>query len=454
MADDLVLDDVVVSAPAPVKPQPPAPPAKPDAPPTPAYPDDTVVLEIGGQAFTGWTDVQIVRGIELMPSFATLQLTERLPGKPTLFAIDPGATCRVMIGQDLVITGFVDEYSARADFRTHQIRVVVRSSTQDLVDCAAGVTDGEETKATLTYSAATVLQLATDLCTPFGITVTEPDGEGEALASVGDGIPQFTIQLGQTVYDVLEPRVRWRQLLMLDGTDGNLVLAKVGTKKAASGFTMPGTALQAQVSFRKQERFTIYLPAAFSFDAAFEVQSASGSRGNFLQPVKDEAAFKDQPRWDKKLRYRPHFVVSDQFINSIKLAEALAKWEKARRFGRSQKLVATVALWRDSAGTLWSPNTLAPVNMPVLKLAKLEWLISEVAYLKGEAGTRAQVTLMPREAFLPEPLFLTAFDPQIAQAQGEALRSQQNVLTDNSRSISNPGAGANGNPRGGDGSGL
>ena len=92
--------------------------------------------------------------------------------------------------------------------------------------------------------------------------------------------------------------------------------------------------------------------------------------------------------------------------------------------------------------------------MPVLKLAGLEWLISEVAYLKGEAGTRAQVTLMPREAFLPEPSFLTPFDPQIAQAQGEALRTSKQALTDSSRSISNPGAGANGNPQAGDAPGI
>ncbi len=43
-------------------------------------PDDTVTLLIAGEAFSGWQDVQIVRGIELFPSHFVLRVTERLPG--------------------------------------------------------------------------------------------------------------------------------------------------------------------------------------------------------------------------------------------------------------------------------------------------------------------------------------------------------------------------------------
>ncbi len=448
MANDLILDDVQVTAKAP---PPPAPPTRPNPA---APPGDALTLVIGDQRLQGWQEVQLVRGIELFPSHFILTVTERTPGQPSTVSVDPGATCKVLIGNDLVLTGYVDTYASDVSTRGHTITVVGRSQTEDLIDCAAGVKPGQETKATMTYSAATLLQLAQDLCAPFGVTVTEPDGEGTPLVSIGDGIPQFTIQLGQTVYDVLEPIARWKQMLMLDGTDGNLVLAKVGTKRAASGFTMPGNVETAKVGFRKQDRHTIYLPAAFAFDSAFEVQPVGGGSGNFYQPVLDEAAFQAQPRADGQPRYRPHFVVSEQNIGGIYLAEFRAKWEKARRYGRSQAVTLTVATWRDSAGTLWSPNTLAQVDLPALKLAGLTWLITEVTFLRGSNGTRATITLMPPEAFTPEPSLLTAFDPQIAQAQGEALRTTKQVLTDNSRSISNPGAGANGNPRAGDGSGL
>ena len=264
-----------------------------------ARPDDTVTLLIGGQAFTGWQDVRIVRGVEMMPSHFALRLTERLPGASGLLAIDPGATCRVKLGQDVVITGFVDSYNARVNAKSHEITVIGRSSTEDLVDCAAGVTAGHETEARMTFSAPSLLQLANDLCKPFGITATAPDGEGEPIVSTGDGIPQFTIPLNASVYDVLEEKARWKQMLLLDGTDGNLVLAKLGTKTAASGFTMPGSVIDAGVSFNKQDRFSVYLPALFNIDQAFDVAAASQTTSsNYLGVVADDAAFKDQPRWD------------------------------------------------------------------------------------------------------------------------------------------------------------
>ena len=391
-----------------------------------ARPDDTVTLQVGGLTFTGWTDVRIVRGIELMPSFFTLRVTERLPGKPSPFPIDPGTRCKVSIGEDTVLTGFVDSYESRVSPKGHEITVVGRSSTADLVDAAAGVTSGQENRARMTFSAPTLLQLAQDLCKPFGITVTAPDGEGKPLVSVADGIPQFTMPLGATVFDEIEPRARIRQLLMIDGVDGNLILGKVGSKKAASGFTLPGSVLEAQVRFSKQDRFTVYLPSTSTFEKVAEASVETGQpSGNYLAPVHDNAAFKGQPRWDGQPRYRPHFVVNHEYFGNIYLAEQLAKWELARRYGRSQAVTALVALWRDAAGALWQPNTLAPVDMPALKLPGLTWVVAQVAFLKGfGTGTRTLVTLMPKEAFMPEPGIDQSFDPQVAQAQREALQQR------------------------------
>ena len=396
-------------------------------------PSDLVTLQVAGQNLTGWQDVRIVRGVELFPSYFSLRLTERLPGVPKSLAIDPGQKCKVMIGSDLVMTGYVDSYDARVSSNGHEISVVGRSGTQDLVDCGAGVTSGQESQSKMTFSSPTLLKLAQDLCAPFGITVTEPDGEGKPLVSLMDGIPQFTMQLGETVYDRLALLAQARQLLMLDGTDGNLVMAKVGTKKAGSGFTLPGNVIEAQVRFSKQDRFSIYLPAFHTIDTAADQSQALGQpSGNFQKPVPDPAAFKGQPRHDGKDRYRPHFIVSDQMIDGVELAEALAKWELARRYGRSQTATALVALWRDSTGALWTPNTLAQVDMPALKLSGLTWIISQVAYLKEQAGTQTLVTLMPPEAFQPEPTFNLPFDPQIAQGLLEDLKaSPKNAASPN-----------------------
>lgn len=388
-------------------------------------PDDELTLVVAGQRFTGWKGVRVGRGIEAFPSYFALTLTERLPGQPGLFAIRPGQTCRVMIGAVLILTGYIDTYRSKITVAGHTVSVTGRSKTQDLVDCAAGVKDGEEARAVMTFSAPTLLQLATDLCEPFGITVFEPDGEGTPLVSVGDGIPQFTIPLGETVFGVLEPKARWLRRLLIDRTDGNLILATVatGTPSKARSFTLPGNCEEAEVGFHTQERFTIYLPAAFPTDAGFSIAHTLGTTSaNYFNPVKDEAAFKDLPRDDGKPRYRPTFVISDQNIDGIKLAEQQANWRKARDFGRSQAVTVTVSTWRDADGSVWLPNTLATVDIPILKLEKLTWVIASVEYRRDLKGTRAIVTLMPPEAFQLEPVLLTQFDPQIAQAVNEVLQ--------------------------------
>ena len=69
---------------------------------------------------------------------------------------------------------------------------------------------------------------------------------------------------------------------------------------------------------------------------------------------------------------------------------------------------------------------LAQVDMPALKLHNLEWLISEVTFIKGfGSGTRTMVTLMPPEAFQPQPSLDTPYDPEISSAMAKVLQERQ-----------------------------
>jgi prophage tail gpP-like protein len=78
--------------------------------------------------------------------------------------------------------------------------------------------------------------------------------------------------------------------------------------------------------------------------------------------------------------------------------------------------VATVDTWRDAVGALWQPNALATINAPPQKLVNVNWLVADVTYTRNENGTTAEVTLMPKEAFIPQIEVLLPFDWQTAQA--------------------------------------
>jgi prophage tail gpP-like protein len=89
-----------------------------------------------------------------------------------------------------------------------------------------------------------------------------------------------------------------------------------------------------------------------------------------------------------------------------------------RSAGRGARVDVTTDSWRDAGGTLWTPNTLVPVDVPGLVLANKELLLAEVTYRYGDdGGTLADLVLMPAEAFLLEPIQL---QPTLADIPAQA----------------------------------
>jgi prophage tail gpP-like protein len=74
--------------------------------------------------------------------------------------------------------------------------------------------------------------------------------------------------------------------------------------------------------------------------------------------------------------------------------------------------------WRDSSGTLYEPNTLVDIDLPGLKLTPKTWLIADVTYLRNEQGTRADLVIMPPQAFYPEPVTLYPIAPDFTTVSG------------------------------------
>jgi prophage tail gpP-like protein len=348
-----------------------------------------VSVVINGTAWKGWQSVRITRGCERMPADFQLSVTEKYPGSASEIDIQPFQPCVVRIGSDTVITGYVDRYVGTIEGDNHTVEIIGRSKSQDLVDCSAVLP-------MMAISNVNAVALGNQLGKDYGITVS-------ALgAPPSQVLPKFNVTLGETPYEILERVARYCQVLLYDGTDGNVILAQVGSVTAASGFVQGVNVERASVTFRGDERFSVYMCS--TVNTAF--LSDQGDAKYFLPSVPDTTV----PRLRRKL------IVSEQTINGKSLAEARASWEMARRIGRSQAVTLTCDSWRDAAGALWAPNTLAPVTLPALKLVNKKWVISEVTYAKDDRGTRAEVTLMPPSAFQPQPDPLQPFDWQVSRA--------------------------------------
>lgn len=341
---------------------------------------DELVLTVGGKRLSGWTEIAVTRSMQSLPNTFAISATEDSPIYKDASFVREGQLCTVALGSDLVITGYCDQVVPGFGVGEHAIQIVGRGKCQDLVDCSA------EWKG-CQISGSNALEIAQKLAKPYGITASCKDDPGPT-------VPQFNINVTDTAQSVIELITRHAALLYYEGTDGNLVLAEVGVNKAGSGFQQGQNVQRAQLVRSQSQRYSEYICSLLSIStsALFEDQD-----GLFFHTANDPNVG----------RHRRMVIVAEGVAGGQELAKRRALWEASRRAGRGRALSVTVDSWRDGKGKLWEPNTLAPIEMPKLGLTGAVWSIAEVTYRLGlEAGRTADVTLMPMESFLPEPIKL------------------------------------------------
>jgi prophage tail gpP-like protein len=364
-------------------------------------PQNAVSIEIGNTSITGWESLSITCSAEAFPRSFSLTASDPYfddPSRALSFPEGPGKPCTIKIGEDTVITGFLDRYTTTISTGQHIIQLTGRGKGEDLVDCSADLenTPGVEGA---TMTASSIEDVATKLCSTYGITVKNlAPGKGAIL------LP-FTIWLGETSYEVIERVARYTSFLVYEDELGQLILNQVGTEKMASGFSMgpTGNIEGATATLSYDQRYSSYT-----------VVWNSIAQYNILSPVLNNRAFKEDPAMAP--RKRPLIIVSEQNQPDMDLGQARADWEYARRIGRSQAIRLTCDNWRDSAGKLWQPNYLATIDAPALKLENKEWIIGTVTFRKDQSGTHADVVLMPPDAFKPQPAPLFLWDLLLTQS--------------------------------------
>lgn len=368
--------------------------------------DGTLIIAVrpGGQpnaqwvGYTGWTKTRVTTGIETFPADFELEATDKNPDQASELDIQAGYECFITIGGVTVLTGNIDRVSVMLSPKSHTLRIEGRSKCADLVDCSASFS-------TFQINNTNPLALATALAAPFGVTVT-------AINVPQVAIPQFSVILTETPYEIIERVARFGAMLAYDGPDGNLILARAGSGSMASGFTQGKNCQELYGMFTMDERYSSVEIVINSVDTLFtdpsEPESIAALPDNMVQ---GGIAF------DLGVpRYRPLILVAEQGDIHYEIAQQRCLWEAARRGGRSQAVRIICDSWFDSAGALWTKNMLAPIVAPSLKLKNVSWLIGSVSFIRDESGTRAEVELMPPAAFLPEPIILQPLNSGLAQA--------------------------------------
>ncbi|WP_145547753.1 phage baseplate assembly protein [Yersinia massiliensis] len=343
--------------------------------------NDDLTLRIGNKLITGWDNIRVTRSIERLPSDFSLSLMDLYPGSDNQQWVNPGDACIVNLGDDVVLTGYIDRWAPMISRNRREVRATGRSKCQDLVDCSAEWPNN-------VISQSTALQIAQKLATPYGIVVSTD-------VTDLDIVPQFTLNWGESPQEIIDRITRWAALLYYDQPDGNLTLTRVGTRKASSGVAQGVNIEDAAYNAGMDQRFSDYTGVSMSVNPLAEQSPSGGYDALTLARSRDPQA--------AKMRYRNRIIIVESTLNSFNKAQDCIDWEMNRRYGRSKELLVTVDSWRDKNGKLWEPNTLIPIDLPVFGLKDELWLLSEVTYLKDDHGTAAQMVLMPPEAFTVQP---------------------------------------------------
>ncbi|WFY69211.1 hypothetical protein NFK39_17715 [Escherichia coli] len=207
--------------------------------------NDNVTLRVNGREWNGWTSVRIGAGIERLARDFSVEITRQWPGDEGITTLQPriknGSKVEVLIGDELVITGWVEATPVRYDARSVSTGIAGRSLTADLIDCAAEPTQ---------FNGRSLVQIAQALAAPFGIEVVNSDAPSGV-------IPDVQPDHGETVIEVINKILGQQQALAYDDPHGRLVIGGIGSTRAHTALVLGENILSCDTEKSIRERFSV-----------------------------------------------------------------------------------------------------------------------------------------------------------------------------------------------------
>ncbi|EKN3888077.1 phage baseplate assembly protein [Yersinia enterocolitica] len=340
--------------------------------------NNDVTLRVNGREWVGWTSVSISAGIERLARDFNVEITRQWPGSEEAGRLQPrvkkGDAVTVLIGTDLVVTGYIDATPVRYDARSVSVGIVGRSKTEDLIDCAALITQ---------FTGRSFVQIATQLAAPFSVSVVNAGVENTPMQGL-------QVDYGETVVDVLDKMMGIQQVLAYDNPAGALVIGPVGASHTVTALVLGENIISCDTEQSIKDRFSEYVVAG----------QRSGNDDDFGTATTN--AIRAKTVDGGVSRYRPMVIKQSGNATGGSVIER-SQFEMLRRAARTDEVTYTVQGWRQGNGDLWSPNQLVTVFDPVLGFNNREMLIAEVTYSKNEQGTITQLRIGPADAYLPKP---------------------------------------------------
>lgn len=349
-------------------------------------------LEINGIEYTNFKNASAEIRLDALSNTFSFELVTT---QNTPLPFRGGETCRVIVDDEPVVTGFIEVISGSHDGGSHVINVQGRDKTGDLLD---STTDAiSDIKAPI--SLAGVIQRVLD---DVGVNLGIIDEVNPALFNAKEDIG--SIDAGDSAFETLEKLARKRQVFLTSNGDGDIVISK--TPGGDSGGYLQNiigaddnNILAASFSYDTTGRFNQYKTSSSLSPLAL---ATAGTTAN--KSVVNQSGIIT----DAEIRAGRQLVLVAETSASDDQNKNRATWEAAIRKARGRVYSCTVQGYKpDPDGNfLWNVNELVRVVDEFADI-QAQMLINSVAFgydlNRGRTTTLSMVEANAYQLTLDEP---------------------------------------------------
>jgi prophage tail gpP-like protein len=329
-----------------------------------------IKLLVRGRSHQGWKEFSYTFGLDRLSGSFDVGLTTSWVEDNHIFSLGTAAgdPCRLQIGDETVLTGYIDSIGTTVSGGDHKIGISGRDVTGDLADCSAPVRE---------YSGLTLSQIAGQLCKAFKIPVIDGGQAGAAFK-------RFVVNPGDAVADCIDRLVRQRGVFAYTDGTGKLILGKIKPRKPVARLILGQNIEELSVSESMTDRF--------SEITALSQHEGQGDSWGAEQAVQPSATAQD----GGVKRHRPLILVAETQGSGMTLSER-AKFEIGLRKARGLKIDVTVSGWLNDEGAVWRAGQTVEVVADSMNASGI-WIINSGSLTIGEQGASASLSLISPSA--------------------------------------------------------
>ena len=305
-------------------------------------------------------------------------------------AVKKGDLCKIYVGNPTgrvkeieILTGYINDLKRKKTGTSTSMDIAGVDVTQDLVDCSAVVSSNS-------WTSATVVKMAQDLAAPYSIFVDDRTDTEKKYKN-------FSIENGESCFDVIERASRSEAILPLSDRFGNLVLTYAADKDSPSIQDLVDGQNILAISEAGSIR-NVYSEYIFKGQNSGEGKAWTAKNTKLKATAKDTTVS----------RHRPLIVLSETKTDQKQL-QTRANWEAQVRAGRAEEYTVKLLSWFIDPPTdtsdlrPWVPNA-------IVNLISADWdinkkmLITSVTFdLDTTTGATTSLVLKDPRTYAKNP---------------------------------------------------